>query len=117
MAHPINSLLQWNLRGLQANFQELQLLCHCHSPAVVALQETQCRGDGSFNFSCYNVISAPAQPTTHGVTGGVALLIHKSLLYSCIPLKSSLQALAARVSLHKTITVCTLYLPPSVSVN
>ena len=34
------SIIQWNLRGFQANFEELALLTRRYKPAVLGLQET-----------------------------------------------------------------------------
>ncbi|WP_419648222.1 hypothetical protein, partial [Thiolapillus sp.] len=50
-------------------------------------------------------------------TGGVTLYIHKSVLFSEIQLDTDLQAVAVRVSAKKTLTVCNIYLPPSLDVN
>ena len=35
-----HSIIQWNLRGFQANFEELALLLRRYKPAVFGLQET-----------------------------------------------------------------------------
>ena len=50
-------------------------------------------------------------------SGGVALFIAQSILSSHIDLDTNLQAVAARISLGKTVTVCNIYLPPSVPVR
>ena len=34
-----NTIIQWNCRGLRANYDELQLLLNDYDPAVVCLQE------------------------------------------------------------------------------
>lgn len=112
-----HSLLQWNIRGVSANYQELQLLSSSHKPLVVALQETLQR-EKPFTLNNYTTLSEPAQPCEKGgLTGGVGLLIHKSVLHSQVDLDTTLQAVAARVSLHKTITICSLYLPPSTRIQ
>ena len=46
-------------------------------------------------------------------TGGVALLINKSYLFNEVHLNTPLQAVAARVTLNKVVTFCSIYLPPS----
>ena len=50
-------------------------------------------------------------------TGGVTLYINKSVLFSEIELDTDLQAIAVRVSAKKTLTVCNVYLPPSLHIN
>ena len=52
-----------------------------------------------------------------GTSGGVALLIHQSVLSSHIVLDTNLQAVTARNSFEKTVKVCSIYLPPSVPVR
>jgi hypothetical protein len=47
--------------------------------------------------------------------GGSSILISNSISHQRIPLHTELQALAVRISLAVTITVCSLYIPPSQS--
>ena len=35
-----NSILQWNCRGIRANYEELLILLDKYNPKVVCLQET-----------------------------------------------------------------------------
>ena len=44
---------------------------------------------------------------------GVALLINKSYLFSEVHLNIPLQAVAAKMTLNKVVTFCSIYLPPS----
>ena len=46
-------------------------------------------------------------------SGGVAVIVNNSVLHHSIKLDSSLQAVAVSISLNKTITLCSVYLPPS----
>ena len=50
-------------------------------------------------------------------TGGVTLHINRSVLFSEIKLDTDLQAVAVRVLAKKTVTVCNVYLPPSLHIN
>ena len=43
------------------------------------------------------------------------ILIRKDLPHSVIPLNTSLQAVACRVSTFQPLTLCSIYLPPSCS--
>ena len=47
----------------------------------------------------------------------VTLYINKSFLFDEIKIDTDLQAVAVRVSAKKTLTVCNIYLPPSLDVN
>ena len=91
-----HSFVRWNLRGFQANFEELALHLRQYRPAVFGLQETFLT---NFKLSSFS--------------GGVALLINKSDLFSEVHLNTPLQAVAVRVTLNKVITLCSIYLPLS----
>jgi len=45
--------------------------------------------------------------------GGVGIFIHKACPFSIIKLNTTLQAVAIRITLHKVITICSLYIPPT----
>ncbi|KAL5008969.1 hypothetical protein ScPMuIL_014550, partial [Solemya velum] len=49
--------------------------------------------------------------------GGVSVIVNNRTPHSPVSLNTNLQAVAVRVTLHKTITVCSLYLPPSSTIN
>ena len=102
----MTNIVQWNVLGLRANFEELRLLCNQNNPQVVAVQECQLRKDKMINLTVFSGItkSIPGDNTT----GGVTLYIHKSVLFSEV---------AVRMSAKKTLTVCNIYLPPSLDLN
>ena len=45
--------LQWNIRSVNSNYEDLKLLVHNHHPKVVALQDTV----KDFTFSGYQNVS------------------------------------------------------------
>ncbi|GFO14999.1 RNA-directed DNA polymerase from mobile element jockey [Plakobranchus ocellatus] len=108
----MDTVVQWNIRGLRSNFEELKLLLNRSQSAVVALQE--CRlGEGQVPPRGYTLLLPQG-----GSTGGeAALLIRNGTRFSEIDLKTGLHAAAATISLEKTLTVCSLYLPPSSPVS
>ena len=108
-----DKILQWNVRGFQANREELLLLTRLYQPCVLALQETL-QSDSS-KMSRYSVLHKSSGRDS--TSGGVALLINQNVLCSSIDLHTDLQAVAARISFGKTVTVCNIYLPPSVPVR
>ena len=70
-------------------------------------------GDSIFNPGLnYNVFNSPP-PAGERAHGGASIIIHKSLQHSPIPLDTPLQAVALSVLLNRKISVCSLYLPPS----
>ncbi|WP_419585416.1 endonuclease/exonuclease/phosphatase family protein, partial [Thiolapillus sp.] len=92
----MTNIIQWNVRGLRANFEELRLLCNQYNPQIVAVQECQLRKDNIINLTGFSGLtkSSPGD----NATGGVTLYIHKSVLFSEIQLDTDLQAVAVRVS-------------------
>ena len=110
-----HSIAQWNLRGFQANYEELVLLSKQYKPAVIALQETLLTNSKLPTFSGFNILTKNS--LNDRATGGVALLIDNSYLFSEVQLNTPLQAVAARVTSSKAVTVCNIYIPPSVDVS
>ena len=108
--------IQWNCRGIRANYEELELLVAKYNPVALCLQELQVSDTYTPNNELYNLISKlPHIPTGHRPHGGAGILIRKDLPHSVIPLNTSIQAVACRVSTFQPITICSIYLPPSYS--
>ena len=101
-------IVQCNVRGLRANFEELRLLCNQYNPQVVAVQEI-------IDLTGFSGITKSSP--TDNATGGVTSYINKSVLFTEIKLYTDLQAVAVWVSARKTLAVCNIYLPPSLDVN
>ena len=47
-------IIQWNINGLQANREELDLLFSNLDPTVICLQETFLKENNNINFKCYS---------------------------------------------------------------
>ena len=109
------SILQWNIRGLRTSLHDLQATLGQRCPAMVCLQETKLHPDAQCSFKGYSVFrkDCPADTVAHG---GVLLAVHCSIPSNHVKLRTSLQAVAAKVMLdHRTITVCSIYLPPGMA--
>ena len=107
----MSTIIQWNCRGLKANFLELHLLVQSLDPTVFCLQETHLKETDTISlkgFSMYSKFS-----NTERAAGGSSILVKDRILHSSIPLTTDLQAVAVRVSLHQTITLCSVYIPPN----
>ena len=50
----MNNIIQWNCRGLRANFNDFRLLCDNYNPTVCCLQETMLTKDDFIirGFNC-----------------------------------------------------------------
>ncbi|GFO31830.1 nucleic-acid-binding protein from mobile element jockey [Plakobranchus ocellatus] len=108
----MDTVVQSNIRGFRSNFEELKLLLNRSQSAVVALQD--CRlGEGQVSPRGYTLLL----PQGGSPGGEAALLIRNGTRFSEIDLKTGLHAAAATISLEKTLTVCSLYLPPDSPVS
>ena len=65
------------------------------------------------NHQSYNFINN----TGHRASGGVSILIRNDIPQSKIHLNTQLQAIAVKVTLHRTINICSLYIPPHDAIN
>ena len=96
----MKTIVQWNVRGLRANFEELRLLCNQYNPQIVAVQECQLQKDKIINLTGFSGITKSS--SGDNATGGVILNINQFVLFSEIKLDTDLQAVAVRVSAKKT---------------
>ena len=109
-------ILQWNIRGLSANWEELNLLIEELNPRIICLQETML---GQRTPLCPNGFLSLhfEMPLNGGHHGGSALFYRHDVPFSPINLQTPLQAVAGRVYLEKEFTVCSLYLPPNDNIS
>jgi len=89
--------MQWNMRGLQANREELSLLLSQYHPTASAYKKL-----------CCIVIKQLPSKTIHTM----AYLLWKIIAHFMV-----VQAIAVRATCHKTITICSIYLSPSIACN
>ena len=106
----MTNILQWNCNGIRARAEELKALIHECNPGIVCLQELRL-GNKAYNPGL-NYVMYQSSPINPHPVGGSAIIIHKSIQHSVLVLNTTLQAVAASITMDKTITVCSLYLPP-----
>ncbi|MEN8173077.1 MAG: reverse transcriptase domain-containing protein [Chloroflexota bacterium] len=106
------ALLQWNCRGLNANIQELKSLINKFSPEAICLQETLLSENKIPNIPNYKPYNHFQTGNSGKPCGGSCVLVKKSTPHRPLPLRTQLQAVAVSLSLHKTLTICSVYLPP-----
>jgi exonuclease III len=112
------SVIQWNIRGLRANYNELLILMQSFQPVAFCLQELKISNLYQFPNRQYSLVSKlPDMDNSNKPSGGSGNLIRKDIPRSKIKLDSSLQAVACRISLPEPISVCSVYLPPSSTWN
>ena len=71
-----NKIIQWNIRSIKPNLNELLLLIGNVCPTVICLQETFLKEKDNIticNFTSYNYVNN----NTDRAAGGTSILIHK----------------------------------------
>ena len=74
-----DQVLQWNIRGLQANREELDMLLSLFHPSVICLQETFLRESKNITFKGFSSYQKPAQEINGVLHGGSAILVNSSI--------------------------------------
>ena len=77
----------------------------------MCLQETFLKDTDNITVRGFNLLHK-CQKTENRASGGVSILVNENILQSIVPLNTNLQAVAVKVTAHKTITLCSVYLPP-----
>ena len=111
------SVVHFNIRGLIANFFNLQIYLSVHGPDVVCLQETMLGPNSTLNhkqpieFRNYKLYRNDCQAGKWGV----AILIKEDIPHSLMDIRSTLQQITIKMHyMGREMSVTSLYLPPSV---
>ena len=111
-----HKIIQWNCRGLKPNYNEVSLLVSEYNPSVFCFQETFLKPDDNISlrgFNIYNYIHTDCLRPS----GGASIFVKSSFPQRKIDLQTELQATAISVTLDREITICSVYIPPSFSLN
>ena len=106
------SLIQWNIRGLFSNLEQVRILLRDHNVSAICLQETKL-GNNTPNLG--HSYAFYRSPPLRGVRaqGGTGILISKSVNHKVLNIDSVLQVCAIQIFTTKWITLCSIYLEPS----
>ena len=107
-------IIQWNCRGLKVNFIEITLLVQAFLPIAFCLQETYLQKSDTISLKNYSMYSTYVDEDERAA-GGSTILVRDNILHSYVNLNTDLQAVAVRITLDKTITLCSIYIPPNSS--
>ena len=97
-----NRIIQWNCRGLKANYEETLLLFKDYEPAALCLQETHLKDSDNISIRNYTAFQTT---NNERAAGGVSIFVNNNAPHSHIPLNTN--------TLHRVITLCSIYIPPS----
>ena len=107
-----NRIIKWNCRGLNANYEETLLLLKNYKPAALCLQETHLKDTDNVvirNYTAFHTVFA----NNERAAGGVSIFVNNNAPHSHIPSHTNLQTVAVSITLHRVITLCSIYIPPS----
>lgn len=103
------AIIQWNIQGYSAKYEDLKRLIYCENPGVIALQETMLGANIPRSPSGYKIYSNYEGRPVPG--NGLAMIIRNDMPHQHLQLQTNLQAMAFRIRLNHTYTVCNIYLP------
>ena len=109
------NILQWNIQGIRARYQELSTILRNRKVSVACLQETLL-GDASWRPSQnYKIEKSPH--TGGDQNRGVAVMVHITLQYTRVQLFTTLEAVAVTVNSNKQYTICSIYLSHTTAIS
>lgn len=112
------NFIQWNINGFHCHKEELRILEQQYTPLVMLLQETHFLPSTTATHRGFSIFRKDIQPQPGSrAHGGVAILIADFLPAKPILLSTPLQAVAIRTVFNRSITLCSLYLPPNSTVS
>ena len=114
MCAEYNNILQWNCRGLKHNIPELQLIITETNPMSICLQEIK------LNTETFELRGYSAYHHIHSkkiACGGTSIFIEINTPHRKININSSIQAVAIRFTLIKSLTVYSIYIPPDQTIS
>ena len=104
-------VIQWNCHGLRTNSNELLLWLITLDPMVICREETFLKNEDHLNITDYQQYN-PIHNKGLKTSGGVSISIENNLPQTKIEVKTDIQAVAERATLHKTLNICSQYIPP-----
>lgn len=111
-------MLQWNMNGFYAHYEELRQLISEKSPNIICVQEILIREGQELKLRGYENFCKHVQiHEGDRVRGGVAVLMHEGCVGEMIDLDTDLQIVAVRLEYPIKVTVCSLYLPPGQEID
>ena len=79
-------------------------------PTVLCCRETYLKPNNIIEFRKYLSYHVHSEGVDGRACGGVSVLVKKYIPHQQITLNTNLQAVAVVLSLHKTITICSIYI-------
>ena len=113
----IHNIIQWNCRGFRPNYEEIRHLISDFNPSILALQETYFRANDNVNLRGFDHYFKTSVSEANGrAIGGCSIFVKKGVPHEPVDVDTDLQVATVKVSLHRTFTICCIYISPSCTV-
>lgn len=111
-ANMSTQIMYWNIRGLIRNLDDISELLRYYQPKVFCVQETHLSSK-QVNFLRRYAVYRKDRDEASTSSGGVAIVVDKSIPCHHIVLQTPLEAVAVRAILfNKLVSICSIYIPP-----
>lgn len=104
--------IQYNIRGLENNRNDIDTLDHLYKPSLFCLQESHIKNNNAPTFSKYQLIHNKNDKATQGV----AFLIRNGVKFSEIALNTNYQAIAISLNVPFKVNICNIYIHPNLKI-
>ena len=104
------------LSRFEPNYNEVSLLISEYNPSVFCFQETFLKPDDNISLKGFNVYNYVHTDCLRP-SGGASISVKSCFPQRKIDLQTELQATSISVTLDREITICSVYIPPSFSLN
>ena len=107
------NIIQLNRKGIKPNSEEIKCIMTNYNLNIIYSQETLLNETDKITFKGYNTYNQTNRSARDNrPTGGTSLIIKNQIPHAVLPLQTNLQAITLKTSLHQTITICSIYIPP-----
>ena len=104
--------IQWNIRGINSNREELLILKNEFKPLVFCLQETKVSQDNLPKIKGYNLIYQ------QNPKEGIAIYVKTGIPTKTININTPLRASAVRITINnRPLTLCSIHIPDTINLT
>lgn len=104
-------IIHWNCRGMTRNLSDIKDIFTSFSPVALCLQETNLGPKNTKILKGYTVIRRDRSQSNR-LSGGVAIVVQSGIAVREVIVNSFIETAAVTILSHKTITICSIYIPP-----
>ena len=103
-------IMNWNIRGMRNNKNDLLKIISDRDIQIITLQETKIKEKKEFIEKRRYVTFSKEVVDQGNSKGGVAIMVKKHIPTQEIKINSQMQVIAVRIALDINFTICTMYI-------